>query len=110
MGVKNLEKGKAITLLILLVITIGVVPTIMLLIDVLVLFNEAFFIILNESILSFIFKHKITYYIVGLILSGVTSYFGVRLGSNIGKILYAIVAVGVVGMLNFIMMLITHIF
>jgi hypothetical protein len=105
-----MEKGKALVLVILLVITIGLIPTIKLLIDVLIVFNEAIFAVLNESILSFIFKHKITFYLVGLILSGVTSFFGIKLGSDVGKFIYAIVVIGVAGMLNFLMMIITTFF
>src|SRR5690554_1906579 len=110
MGRRNMEKGKTIAMLILLIITIGIIPTISLLIDVLIVFNEAIYAVFNESILSFLFKHKITFYIVGLILSSITSYFGIRLGSNFGKALYAIVAIGVVGILNFLMMIITILF
>ncbi|PKK99771.1 MAG: hypothetical protein CVV57_01585 [Tenericutes bacterium HGW-Tenericutes-2] len=73
----------------------------------LITINEAVYTILNESVLRVVFKHRITFYLVGLILSGSTSFFGLKLGRDIGKLLYALVAIGVVGILNFIMMIFT---
>ncbi|MCF7930471.1 MAG: hypothetical protein K9L02_03055 [Acholeplasmataceae bacterium] len=105
-----MNKGKTIFLFILLVLAIGFIPAIELVIEVLIMLNDVIFSVLNESILSFLFKHKVTYYIVGLILSSVSSYFGVKLGINVSRILYAIVAIGIAGILNFIMMIITLIF
>jgi hypothetical protein len=89
-----MEKGKAAALLILFIITIGLIPTANLLIDVLIMFNDAIFAVLNESILSFMFKQKITFYIVGLILSSVTSYFGIKLGSECSIQLLLLVLLG----------------
>lgn len=96
---------KMIVIVIFLIITIGVLPTFNIVMDFLIIVNDAIYDALDESLLSFLFKHKITYYLVGLILSGVFSILGFKLGKSVGKILYAIVLVGVAGMLNYIMIL-----
>lgn len=97
---------KMIVIVVFLIATIGVVPTFNIIIDFLIIVNDAIYDVLDESLLSFLFKHKITYYLVGLILSGVSSILGFKLGKSVGKILYAIAIVGVAGMLNYIMLLI----
>ncbi len=101
-----MNKSKAVFLIILFIFTIGFIPTITFFFNILITLNNAMYTLLNESILSFLFKHQITYYIVGLILSGVTSLFGIKFGRSISKVLYAIVAIGVAGVLNFLMMII----
>lgn len=100
-------KRKIIILVFLLLITIGLISTANLLLEFLIDFNDAIFSVLNQSILSILFKHKITFYIVGLILSGITSFLSIKYRSDIGKILYFLVTIGVAGMLNFIIMIIS---
>lgn len=55
----------------------------------------------NSSLLSYVFKYRITFTIVGLLLFIINSPRG-KLGHIIGKTLYAIVGVIVVYILDFI--------
>lgn len=103
------NKTKIIIIITLLVLSIGLIPTINIIFEFLVKFNDAVYSVLHESIFSFIFKHKITYYLVGLLLSSLSSFFGIKLGKEIGKLLYFILGFGVAGILNFILMLISWI-
>ncbi len=105
-----MNKSKAGFLIILLILTIGFIPTITFFFNILITLNNDMYTLLNESIFSFLFKHQIAYYIVGLILSGATSLFGIKLGSSISKVLYAIVVIGVAGVFNFLTMIIINIF
>lgn len=76
------------------------------LLQMLVNINYSVYESFGESLLSGVFKHFITYKIVGLILSTGIAGGSVFLGKWIGKIAYAIVIIGVVAMLNFIAILI----
>jgi hypothetical protein len=67
--------------------------------------NYDIYLALGESLLSGIFKHFITYKIVGLILTSGIAGGSAFLGKWIGKTAYIIVGIGVVAILNFITIL-----
>ncbi len=83
-----------------------VIEIVGLLLDVLVAVNYAIYEALGESLLSGMFKHFITYKIVGLILSTGIAGGSAFLGKWIGKVAYILVGAAVVAVLNFITILI----
>lgn len=68
--------------------------------------NRAVYESFGESLLSDVFKHFITFKIVGLVLSTGIAGGSSFLGKWIGKTAYAITILGVIVMLNFITILI----
>ena len=77
-----------------------------LLFDALVAINYAIYEALGDSLLSGMFKHFITYKIVGLILSTGIAGESAFLGKWIGKLAYFLIGAAVVAVLNFITILI----
>lgn len=110
-----MDKDKLWIILIgvLLVMALGLGGTINLLFQVLDAFfqmmkalNNALMAAGQDSILAFLFQTQISYAITGLILSALFTGFGIWLGKAGAKILYALVALGVVAILNFLAVLI----
>jgi len=104
---------KAIGLFVLLVMGLGfggalgfIWQIISKIFEALVVFNKVFYDSLGESLLSGVFKHYLTYRIVGLILSAGIAGGSAFLGKWIGKLAYLLVAIGIVAMFNFISILI----
>lgn len=91
---------------IMLVLVAGPIAAVNILGDFFVEINLVFYNAIGETWVSGVFKHYITYKIVGLILSGILSTTGIYLGKYIAKLLYAVTIIGVAGVINFIVILI----
>lgn len=107
------DKLRIILIGVLLVMALGFGGAIDLLFQLLGLFfhfikelNNALMAAGQDSMLAFLFQTQISYAITGLLLSLLFTGFGIWLGKAGAKILYAIVALGVVAILNFLAVLI----